>query len=133
MIDPRRLPAWAWIAAGAGVALLLLRKTPIAEDAASLTEAAAGFVGDVAGGIFQGLAAVVGVPTAGQEKCCNAIAAYGQAAGLDKMKAAFAVSARCPAGDYLTWAAGKGSPAYCKASAAAKPAVQTGRGASGAW
>lgn len=134
MIDPRRLPAWAWIAAGAGVALLLLRKTPIAEDAASLTEAAAGFVGDVAGGIFQGLAALVGVPTTGQDKCCAAITAYSQAAGLTgKAKAAFAVSARCPAGDYLTWAAGKGSPGYCHAPSKSLPAVKRQSGATGTW
>lgn len=130
MIDPRRVPVWVWVAAGAGVFLLLASRRPIEEAAQELPL----LVADVAGGIFQGVAAVFGVPTTGQEKCCAAIAAYGNAAGiLDKTKAAFAVSARCPAGDYLTWAAGKGSPGYCAAPSKSRPAVKRQSGASGTW
>jgi hypothetical protein len=130
-----QVPSVVWIAGGlalAVVALSIRKQKPVPETVAEITGDVATFIGDAAGGVFQGLASVVGVPTTGEQKCCAAVAEYSAAAGaIDRIGAAFKVSAHCPAVDYVKWAAGKGGPAYCATKA--QPETQKRTGATGTW
>lgn len=114
---PWQVWAGAAVAGAAVVGWSIWRSDrPLVESASTVTKGAAEVVGDVAGGVFQGLASVVGVPTTGQEKCCNAIAKFEAAAGaMEKIGAAFDVSAHCPSGDYVRYIASRKKPDYCQA------------------
>lgn len=118
------IPKPVWIAGGvilAGIAWIAVRPrkpgdtgNPVVDVTRDVVDSLFGVVSGAIGGIVQGGAAMVGVPTTSENACCKAIEGYDKAKGtLSRIGSAFEVSFRCPAADYLRWAAGKGRPAHC--------------------
>lgn len=111
------LVVWSRIRPGAGGASLAL------ELGATVGQAAAGAVSDVAGGVVQGVGQVVGIPRTDEAECAKAL----------REGRLWDASFACPAGDFLAGAwrsLSDGSPT--SRAPAPAPAPREG-GATGSW
>lgn len=69
----KAVPAWAWVAAAAGVALYIVKKGGINGAAAGIAAGAVGVAGSAAAGVVLGVGDVLGLPRTGESECELAI------------------------------------------------------------
>lgn len=97
LVAAKKVPAWAWLAGAAGVALYVIKKGGLANAAegaaAGAVSSAGGVVKGAAGGVVLGLGDVIGLPRTNTTLCQKA-RALGDNYGASKY---------CTASEFIAW------------------------------